>query len=393
MRILTVTHFFEGHGGGIERVAGQLCRQFVELGSTAAWVASDADKAPDGGIDAAPIRCINPLERLTGLPMPIPGLRGARTLALQVRRSDVVVIHDALYATSVLAMLMAKAWGKRTILIQHIADIPFSSWFLRAAMRAANLLVTQPMLRAADERVFISDTVRNNLLGKPPRQASELLFNGVDTSIFHPSEEPASAPDAVANISARRSARRILFVGRYVPKKGLAILRALALLRPDLDFYLVGNGPIRPRKWGFTNIYDLGPHSQTELADLYRWANILLLPSVGEGYPLVIQEAMACGLPVICGEPTNCADPDAVRWIKGIRVDLSDVEGSARRFGEAIDKHVLSTADRSEMATYAAHRYNWTAMARSLLALAATERCPTVSSKGSESSGSSGHLS
>ena len=383
MRILTVTHFFEDHGGGIERVAGQLCRQFVQLGSTAVWVASDADNAPDCAIDAAPIRCINPIEKLTGLPMPIPSLRGARILSRQVHRSDVVVIHDALYVTSVLAMLVAKARGKRTILIQHIADIAFPSRLLRAIMRAANLLVTQPMLRAADERVFISDAVRKKLLGKPPRQASELLFNGVDTSIFHPSEEPASAPDAVANISLRRGVCRVLFVGRYVPKKGLAILRALALLRPDLDFYLVGNGPIQPAKWGFMNVYDLGPRSQAELAGLYRWANVLLLPSVGEGYPLVIQEAMACGLPVICGEPTNFADPDALRWIKGTRVDLSDVEGSARRAGEAIDRHVLSTADRSEMATYAAHRYNWTAMARSLLDLAASDRCPIVSSKSS----------
>ena len=85
-------------------------------------------------------------------------------------------------------MLMAKAHGKRTILIQHIGAIPFASGLLRAAMSAANLLVTRPMLWAADERVFISDTVREDLLGDPPRHASELLFNGVDGAIFHPGE-------------------------------------------------------------------------------------------------------------------------------------------------------------------------------------------------------------
>ena len=368
MRILTVTHFFEAHGGGIERVAGQLCRQFAILGATPVWAASDADAPPESPIDPAPLRCVNPLEKMTGLPMPIPRVTGVRTLSQQVRRSDAVVIHDALYVTSILAMLMAKVRGKRTILVQHIAAIPFSSPLLRGLLSAANVIVTRPMLWAADERVFISNTVRQELLGASPRQGSELLFNGVDQAIFHP--EGKRVPDALPGIDASKATRRLLFVGRYVEKKGLSVVRALARSRPDLEIILAGGGPVRPSEWGLPNVHDVGPQSQEDIATLCRWADLLVLPSVGEGYPLVIQEAMACGLPVICGAPANQADPRAAKWLRGIEIDLSKPEASAQRCAEAIDSFKLTPEARAEMARYARESYDWRKMAQRLLALA-----------------------
>ncbi|TGS58647.1 hypothetical protein EN844_30880, partial [Mesorhizobium sp. M3A.F.Ca.ET.201.01.1.1] len=142
------------HGGGIERVAGHLCRQFTELGIQAAWAASDADQPPVAEVEAVPLACVNPIEKIVGLPMPLPGARAIRALAREVRRSDAVVVHDALYVTSILALLMAKAYRKRVVLIQHIAGIPFSSRTLRSLMALANIVITRPMLGAVDALVF-----------------------------------------------------------------------------------------------------------------------------------------------------------------------------------------------------------------------------------------------
>jgi glycosyltransferase involved in cell wall biosynthesis len=306
--------------------------------------------------------------------MPIPGWRAARSLAREVRSSDAIVVHDALYVTSALALLFAKASGKPVILIQHIAGIPFSSRLLRAVMRFANFAVTGPMLRAADERVFISDTVRDALLGTPARSSFTLLFNGVDRSIFHPAEGPAPTASVSSELPSRPGSRRILFVGRYVEKKGVSVLQVLAALRPDLMFILVGSGPIRPNRWGLANVVDLGVRGADELADLYRSADLLLLPSVGEGYPLVIQEAMACGLSVVCGEPSDRADPNAARWLRGVAIDLTDPEGSARRCADAIDAAALSRTDRDAMARYAMQHYDWKKMARAVMSLAGHDR-------------------
>ena len=361
MRILTISHFYDSHGGGLERVAGHLVRQFATLGHDSVWAAS-AETPPDADITrAVPLVCINPTEALTGLPMPIPGARGLAALWREVGLADAVVIHDALYITSLAAMLMASLRKKRVVLIQHIAAIPFASPVLRGVMRLANLLVTRPMLGVADEVVFISGTVRADLLGSPPRRSCHLVFNGVDGAIFHPEGAVADLPG---------SGRRVLFVGRFVEKKGLDVLRALAAERRDCTFLLAGAGPIDPTSWGLSNVRVLGTQSAEALAALYRAADLLLLPSVGEGYPLVIQEAMACGLPVVCGRPSDRADPGAAAWLRGVPIDLADPVGSAKACAAAMDALARDEAERAAMADYAARLYNWRAMAEAVLACA-----------------------
>ena len=375
MNILTISHFYEAHGGGIERVAGHLCREFAHLGATPRWAASASDALPSDNLKTTALRCVDPLEKLTGLPMPLPGPGAICALRDAVRHSDAVVIHDALYITSIIGMIMAKLHGKPIVLIQHIAAIPFRSPALRLLMQLANQVVTRPMLWAADVRIFISDTVRHDLLGTPARYPYKLLFNGVDSTLFYPpaSEEAGRYPPAHYHLPP--CARRILFVGRYVEKKGLSILRALAAARPECQFLLVGSGPLRPAEWGLGNVYDLGFQTPTALAELYRSVDLLLLPTVGEGYPLVIQEAMACGLPVICGAPAHRADPKAATWLRGVNIDLSDPQGSAKRCSAAIDSCVLATHEREAMIGYAKERYNWRTMAQEILRLAQSARC------------------
>jgi glycosyltransferase involved in cell wall biosynthesis len=250
------------------------------------------------------------------------------------------------------------------VLVQHIGAIPYRSPVLRAAMGVANRLATRPLLGRASQAVFISDAVRRQFPDVRFRKAPKLLFNGVDHALFR-APLPGEAARLRVGLGLSETRPKLLFVGRFVEKKGLASLRALAAARPNWDLLLAGGGPIDPAAWQLANVRVLGRKSRNELAELYRAAHALVLPSVGEGFPLVIQEAMASGLPVFCGLDSAAADPDAASFLHGIPVDPSDPAGTAARFAQAIAEAPLEPDPI--MAAYARAAYDWDGNARWLV--------------------------
>jgi len=363
MRLLTVTHFYEGHGGGIERVAGHLNRHLAAFGHEISWAAGGGD-APPAPETAAPVplRCINLVERLTGLPMPIPSPAALGRLRRAVGECDAVIIHDALYATSVAAMRAARRAGKPVLLVQHIAAIPFKSALLRGAMKLANRLVTEPMLRAADQIVFISATTAAHFAKVPLKRPALIAYNGVDTGIFRPAR-PGEKDAARRSFGFGDERPLALYVGRFVEKKGMAVIRALAGRRPEIQFVLAGSGPIDPESWGLANVGVVRGLSGETLASLYRAADLFVLPSVGEGYPLVVQEALASGLPVLCGAESAAADPAAMLLLHGLPVDLSAPAATAEAFARGLDEALAAPAD-PRRAALARERYSWESAAR-----------------------------
>ncbi|HEX5257682.1 MAG TPA: glycosyltransferase family 4 protein [Sphingomicrobium sp.] len=357
MRILTVSAFFEGHGGGIEVVAGATARALGRCGHECRWAAAAFDAPPDDSlIIPVPLIAADPLERWTGLPMPLPSRAARRLLEREVAAADAVIIHDALYVSSLLAAKYARHYQKPWVLLQHIGPIAYQSRALRMAMNAANYLVTRRLLASTPQAVFISDAVRSFFIDTPWASEPALLLNGVDRELFRPaaSRERAALRERLG-ISSRH--QHLLFVGRFVEKKGLSVLRDLALMHPEWDLLLVGSGPIDPSTWRLPNVRILGRKQRTELAELYRAADALVLPSVGEGFPLVVQEAMASGLPVFCGLDSAAADPGAVDLLHGILVDPDDAKLTASRFGAAIG--CAAPGPDRRLARYARSTYDW----------------------------------
>jgi alpha-maltose-1-phosphate synthase len=371
MRILTVSSFFETHGGGLEIVAGALARALASRGHDSRHIAAALTPTPrEGGVTRIALLSHDPLEAMTGLPMPLPSRAARKQLEKEVREADALVIHDALYANSQLARRYARHHRKPWIVIQHIGAIPYRSPALRAALGAANRLVTRPTLQTASQVVFISDTVRSQFAGLALARPPELMFNGVEGETFRPLGQGARRA-LRERLGLDQDRPQLLFVGRFVEKKGLAALRALATLRPDCDLVLVGSGPIDPAQWHLPNVRLPGRKSHAELAELYSVADALVLPSVGEGYPLVVQEALASGLPVYCGLDSALADPQAAPFVTGIAVDPMDPEATARRFAKAISAAPLACANETA-AAYARSRYNWDSNAARIEAIFAS---------------------
>lgn len=130
----------------------------------------------------------------------------------------------------------------------------------------------------------------------------------------------------------------IMFVGRFVPLKGVdLLLRAFAALQsPGIKLQLVGDGPEEPvlralaSTLGISNSVEwIGRKSSAEIPALMAKADVVVLSSRKDGWGAVVNEALMAGTPVICS--TACGSAELIRhdWLGSVfRAD--DVEELAR---------------------------------------------------------------
>jgi len=129
--------------------------------------------------------------------------------------------------------------------------------------------------------------------------------------------------------------RLLLYAGRLVPNKNLeALLRVLAARRGSasapLALALVGDGPERDRLAAIVRdlrldaVYPFPFQSQEALARFYAVADALILPSRSEPWGLVVNEAMAAGLPVLLSRSTGCRPDLLQEGVNGFSFDERD---------------------------------------------------------------------
>ena len=277
-----------------------------------------------------------------------------------VARCDIVHLHDSLYLGNVLACRLAKRYGKPVVVTQHIGAIPYKNPLLRGLLSIANRTLARRVLTGCDRCIFISPRVRD-YFARFVRFRSPSLYwpNGVDTDRYRPTtEEERREIRARFNCSAARP--MLLFVGRFVEKKGLLVLREAARQRPDCDFVFAGWGALDPRGWNLPNVRCLGSLSASELVPYYRAADLLVLPSVGEGFPLVVQEAAACGTPALISRETAEGHPDINAFAY---VADPDVAAVVRRLGEILSRRDELGERRRTAAEYARRHWDWERLA------------------------------
>jgi phosphatidyl-myo-inositol dimannoside synthase len=204
------------------------------------------------------------------------------------------------------AWLLARLCGARLALIIHGLEawVP-SSKFL------ANLLA-----RTVDSLIAVSRFSAEKFVAwsKLPEDRVFILPNCVDLDLFRP-----QARDPAMVQRYRLQERKVLLtVGRLAAQeryKGfdevLDIMPRLLERHPDLAYLIVGNGPDRPRLEAKVKNLGLIDHviftgyiSEAEKAAHYHLADLYVMPSSGEGFGIVLIEAVACGVPVV----GSCAD-------------------------------------------------------------------------------------
>jgi glycosyltransferase involved in cell wall biosynthesis len=364
VKLLMLSNYFVEHRGGIETVAAALARELGSFGFEVAWLAagSPGNSATDSRTRRRSLAASSAAETLVKIPYPVLFLSAWRAIFEETRGADVVLVHDALYMTSVAAYLASRVYRKPLVIVQHIGVVPYRNTFLRGLMATANRLIAIPILRRADRVVFISLLTLQYFAKTHWLRAPALVFNGVDTTTFSPPANSAEIESARRSLGLPLGAPIVLFVGRFVEKKGLLILERIARARRDIIFAFAGWGALDPSNWKLPNVHVFASLCGASLAVLYRASDLLLLPSVGEGFPLVVQEALACGLPVICGLDTASADLSVTSFVKGVMVDMRDPDRTAGLFSKEMSRLLANpntAAERFSRFEFARTHYSW----------------------------------
>jgi glycosyltransferase involved in cell wall biosynthesis len=269
-------------------------------------------------------------------PLYLAGARRAVAAALRRRRYDLVHAHWIVPNAVAIPSLPAR-YGARFAIGLHGSDV-----FL------AEKALARPLARRALARADLLTGCSPELVSRIaalgfPAQRSRVIPYGVDVGAFSPDRARGLAWRERLGIPA--AAPLVLGVGRMATKKGfqvlLAILPGLLAARPDVHVVLAGGGDLlagfRAVAERWPRVHLPGPVLHADLPDLFRAADLFVLPAVHDGrgnvdgLPNVILEAMAISLPVVAtgvsGIPLAVADGET-----GVLVP----EGDAAALGRAL---------------------------------------------------------
>lgn len=263
---------------------------------------------------------------------------------------DFDIIHaHTVFPDGYAAARLGSKWCKPVVITSHGAD---TFQFLRR-------FDTRPMasyaIRNADKLIAVSESDKNELIRHGLSEEKAVVIpNGIDTARFLPMEQGAVRQ----RLGLPVDKRIVLYVGYLYPVKGLRyLIDALAMVRrsgEDVLLVVVGYGYLREKLENQSR--DLGPDAVKFVGfqphdEIPLWMNacdVFCLPSLNEGWPTVLFEAMACGKPVVAtavgGVPEVVKDSDY-----GILVPPMDAGAFGSALGDALRRKWRS----SDISAYA----------------------------------------
>lgn len=301
-------------------------------------------------------------------------------------RFDVLHTHDSIGGNALARLRDAGDIDGFVRTVHHLDsfDVPqLTQWQYTAFARASQVLC-------------VSRLWREHLASEYGIAAHEVA-NGLDTARFSSQARPVDAALA-QRLGIRPGAPVVLALGGVEERKNTArLLSAFALLRashPRAQLVVAGGASLLDhsayalrfralmQELGFDEDPTLpvrltGPLPDEDIPSLYRLADVVAMPSLREGFGLVVLEALASGVPVVASRIapfTEYLAGDDVSW-----ADPADAASIA-----AALRHALSTRDAQRIARSAARlaaRFSWHASAERHVALyraaiQETEACP-----------------
>ena len=282
----------------------------------------------DGVADCVTVR---PWQLRRGSLAPGAALRGSRELAAILAEERPDLVHTFTHQPNILARLamgrVKRATKKRPVLVNSVTGLGscflgkgprgvalrmfFYQLYARTASRAHGVL-----FQNEDDRLYFES---RNLTGSA--KTGCIRGSGVDTSRFRPGHlNNADRTRLRASLGLKPDHVVCTMAARLLNDKGIRELllaaRSLGAAVPNLRFVVVGEPD--PGNPGSLNAEDMQTFSglgnvvfpgwRNDMAEIWSISDMAALPSYREGLPMSLQEAMACGLPVVTTDVPGCRE-------------------------------------------------------------------------------------
>ncbi len=329
MRVAMFTDYYPPHiGGGVEKVVHELSLGLTRGGAdvdvfTLRTAGGEALEESEG-IRVHRIEALQ-LTRLIGLQCSAsPRLVSYTVRELMKLRPDVVHVHNRFFFTSLIGAAAAKALDIPVVSTLHLGSLEALPLPQRLPVLAYENLFGRSIIQASERVIAVSQAVADYTrhLGATPAKTC-VQPNAVDSRAFRPAESRCEGP------------LRVAYVGRLIQNKGpqylIEAIPALLKLRPNTEFWFAGDGPMRA---GLEDrVSELGVEAnvrflgvRNDIAELLQQSDMFVRPSLMEGMPLTVLEAMACGLPTVA-TPVGGTAELIVEDETGLLVPPRDVPG------------------------------------------------------------------
>jgi len=267
---------------------------------------------------------------------------------------DVVHAHSHLYfATNVAAV--RRRFGNVPLAITNHGLYSQSAprwlfdWYLKTAGRWT--------FNRADVVFTYTEEERDVLRNRSVTTAIEVVRNGIDQERFTPEGPESESLDG--------EGPSVLFVGRLVegkrPGDAIAAVERLVSEYPSITLAIAGDGPLRSdledrvAEAGLDDVVRFLDHVPYDaMPELYRSANVLVLPSESEGFPRTVMEALSTRTPVVTSDLEQLK---SVTDKAGVAVPVGDVDSFAAAIDEVLSDDSAARADRGR--DLAGNRYAW----------------------------------
>lgn len=266
---------------------------------------------------------------------------------------DVIHAHSHLFFSTNLSAVARQFGSTPLVITNHGLNSQTAPECFQKFYTATGAHLT---FAAADKILCYTEIEKKELinLGIKPEKIA-VIHNGINTDLFVPAKESCFYK------------KRLLWVGRYAKGKGLDYLidafSILKITHPDATLTLVGKGP--EKNYITQKISDLNLQSSitmkdfvpnSEIVGMYQNSSIFVLPSLEEGVPRTILEAMSCGIPVVCSRLPQLVD---IVVGGGLLVPVKDSKALADTISKVLSDSSLAEKFRKNGRRKVVENYSW----------------------------------